>query len=111
MVRLINDGVDIRVDVDETETLLARVVAIVNEVSLDFKELQWMRRTIETTVVQDFKTNRGLWDGWLMMDNEGDRERWAEYLQELDDEAEGRKQLLAKKEALENEEHAKQSAL
>lgn len=98
MTRLIDDGVDLRADVDETQAVLEHAVSVMNGVSLDFRELSWLRRTIETNIVKELKNNRGLWDGMFMMSDEEDKDKWAKYLQDLDDEEEKEERTIDEQE-------------
>lgn len=80
---LVNDGIAIRDEVEETEMVLGRVMSVANEISGDLREIAWIRHKIESNVLRELKHDRTLWDGTRVMTDPKARKKWEGFLKEL----------------------------
>ena len=83
---LVNDGMPIRDEVEETEMILGHVMSVVNEISGDIREISWIRHKIEFDVLRELKYDRSLWDGTRVMADPRARKKWEGFLKELREE-------------------------
>lgn len=80
---LVNDGIAIQDEVEETEMVLGRVMSVANEISGDLREIAWIRHKIESNVLRELKHDRTLWDGTRVMTDPKARKKWEGFLKEL----------------------------
>ncbi|GLB37737.1 hypothetical protein LshimejAT787_0407880 [Lyophyllum shimeji] len=99
LVDLVNNSVTIQAEVTEAEALLKRAALMYNEVSLDFREMACIRRTIEGSFVAKMKEDRTLWDGTFMMKNDEDKDAWEAYVRDVREHKAKQKELNEKREA------------
>jgi hypothetical protein len=84
ITQLQDDGVAIREVVDETALLLAHAMTIANGISKDVREISWIRYCVEMDVGYELKNDRTLWDGTRVMSDDEGREKWENYLEEVE---------------------------
>jgi hypothetical protein len=83
LTSLVDDGIAIREEVEETEMVLGRVMSVANEVSSDIREISWIRHKIESHVLHELKYDRTLWDGTRVMADPKARKKWEDFLDNM----------------------------
>ncbi|RDB25258.1 hypothetical protein Hypma_007598 [Hypsizygus marmoreus] len=83
LTRLIDDGVDLRAEVDDLAALLESTRENVKDSEADLKELSCMRRSLEDMVTRRLKSQRQLWDGTYMMKDKRAKAEWDTFIGDL----------------------------
>jgi hypothetical protein len=83
LTSLVDDGIAVREEVEETELVLGRVMLVANEISGDVREISWIRHKVESHVLRELKYDRTLWDGTCVMADPKARKKWEGFLKNL----------------------------